>query len=373
MLSGDTALAQGHEGPFYQMLRQFSEYWDRIDILTPAAPKAENRMVHGNVFVHPSPWHILFQSWFILWKGRQLLKERDYALIISHDFGVFYNGIGAWLLHKLSQIPYVSEIHHIEGHPFALTRRELIYRWLATLYIRWAGRYATAIRVVNRSEMPEFLRRYGVPENKILFLPSMYIDFSIFHPQPNAVPHYDVLFVGRLVSNKGIFTILQAIAIVKQKHPTIRLCILGEGELKEAILARIDELHLSDNVTLIPRLDSPQEVARLYNQAKMLVCASTSEGGPRVTIEAMACRTPVISTPVGIMLDLLEQGTNFMVFPWHAEPLADRIQFLLENDLIRQQLAENGEIAVQGFRADVIIGQYARGYKDLIGRQKRET
>lgn len=371
MLSGDTAAARGQEGAFSQMLRRFADYWDRIDVICPPLPDPKLRILYEKVYLHPSPWPVFFQPLFILRQGRRLFGERSYGLVISHDYGVFYNGIGAWLLTAGGDVPYVSEIHHVEGYPFALTRRELVYRVWAKFYIRWAAQQAAAIRVVNRTEMPRLLRRWGVPPEKILVLLSLYIDFEIFHPMPAVPKVYDVLFVGRLVSNKGVLRLIEAVAQVKQTHPQVTLCILGTGSLRRTIEKRIAELDLGENVTLIERLDSPHEVARLYNQARMVVCASTSEGGPRVTVEAMACGTPVISTPVGIMQDLMEaDGKNFLVSGWGAADLAAKISLLLEDNLLRAQLAENGEIAVQGFRAETIIDQYARGYLDLIARLK---
>jgi glycosyltransferase involved in cell wall biosynthesis len=366
MLSGDTALARGQDGPFNQMLRLFSTYWERVDVLCPRASGAEARTVHGNVHLHPSPLPALMQPFFILRQGRRLFNERHYDLVISHDYGVFYNGIGAWLLTAGSEIPYISEIHHIEGHPFALTRRELLYRWLANAYLRTLAKRARAIRTVNRTEVPEYLRRQDVPQEKILILPSLYLDFQTFHPMPDEPCLYDVLFVGRLVSNKGLLNLLDALAKVKKTHPDVKLGILGEGPLLGTLNERIAALGLNDNVTFLPRAETMHDLAKIYNQTKMLVCASTSEGGPRVTVEAMACRTAVISTPVGIMRDLMESGLAFIVSSWGADSLAAKITLLLEDELLREQVAENGEIAVQGFRADHIIDQYARAYRDLV-------
>ena len=367
MLSGDASVAQGR-GPFMQTLRRFSRHWDRIDVICPGGPDSEPTTLHENVYIHPSPLTVLLQPLYIFWEGRRLLKSRQYALITSHDFGFFYNGLGAWLLTLGRKTPYVSEMHHIEGHPFALTRRELVYRWMARWYLRLFARRAAAIRAVNQTEVPEFLRKCGVPDSKILVLPSMYIDFDIFHPQPDVDPRFDLLFVGRFASNKGIFTILEALHTVRQTHPDIHLGLLGDGPLRQKIEARIAELNLTEHVTIIPAVDGPEDVAQLYHQSKMLVCASTSEGGPRVTVEAMACGTPVISTPVGIMRDLMASGKNFLVFNWGADELAQKIRLLLDDESLRLQLGENGEIAVQGFRADHIVEQYARGYHDLITR-----
>ena len=65
MLSGDSSVAQGRESTFYRMLHRFSMHWERVDVICPRAKDAEARTVHGNVYLHPSPWHKARQPWFI--------------------------------------------------------------------------------------------------------------------------------------------------------------------------------------------------------------------------------------------------------------------------------------------------------------------
>jgi glycosyltransferase involved in cell wall biosynthesis len=367
MLSGDSSVAQGRQGTFYNMLRHFSQYWERIDVIVPHAAGAAARAVHGNVYLHPSPWPRILQPLFILRRGRVLMKTRPYALIVSHDFGFFYNGIGAWLLTRGQDVPYVSEIHHVEGYPHAVTLRERFYRGLARIYLRWVWRHAAAIRAVNQHEVPGLLRALGVPAGRILVLPALYIDYEVFRPLPG--PRlYDVAFVGRLATNKGLFTLLDAIAQVRRTHPGIRLGMLGSGALKPEVMARIAALGLEENVTLIDRVEAAEDVARFYNSAHMLVCASTAEGGPRVTVEAMACGVPVISTPVGVMGDLIQHGENGLLFEWDAGQLAEQIRLLLDDEGLRARIAAGGHAAVQGFEAEQIIARYALGYQDLAAR-----
>lgn len=371
MLSGDASVAQGRDGAFYQMLRRFSAYWERIDILCPRAPGAVERVVHGNVFTHPSPWHRAAQPLYIRDKGGALAGERPYALITSHDFGFFYNGIGAASLSARTGIPYVSEIHHIEGYPRAVTARERLYRAVAVPYIRWAARRAAAFRAVNAVEVPGLLRKLGVSEAKILVLPSLYIDFELFRPLPETPRRYDAVFVGRLAANKGLFTLLDAAVRVKRQRPAFRLGMLGRGPLEAALRRRIDVLGLKENITLQTEPVPPEEVARFYNSGALLVCASTAEGGPRVTVEAMACGVPVISTPVGIMRELIIDGENGLLFHWDAAELAAQIERLLGDEGLRRGLAERGRESVQVFQADRVIERYARGYHDLITRLER--
>src|SRR5258708_592928 len=365
MLSGDSSLAQGQDSTFAQMMRRFCRYWDRVDILCPHVDGVGEKEVGDNVYMHISPWNKLLQPWFIRREGRALFSERDYALVVSHDYGLFLNGFGAWLLTRGTRVPYVSEIHHVEGYPASVTQRERLYRPIAKIDIRWVSRPALAIRVVNSGEMVPLLIRLGVPTKKILVLPSLYIDFELFCPMPAERCQFDVLFVGRFAENKGLFTLLDAIALLRETRPAIRLCLVGRGPLDSAIKQRVDSLHL-ENVTIIPRLESALDVARTYNQARILVCASTSEGGPRVTVEAMACGIPVISTPVGVMSELLTDGVNGMVFHWDSHELAEKIRLLLEDDALAKRLGEAGRQSVQRYNADTVIDHYATSYQSLI-------
>src|SRR5689334_1141513 len=98
MLSGDSSVAQGRDSTFHQMLRRFAGYWDQIDVICPPSPDATLRRIHERVFVHPSPGPRFLQPWSITRIGRALFAERDYALVTSHDFGLFLNGLAAWML-----------------------------------------------------------------------------------------------------------------------------------------------------------------------------------------------------------------------------------------------------------------------------------
>jgi glycosyltransferase involved in cell wall biosynthesis len=366
MLSGDSSIARGINGAFYQMLERFAPYWERIDILTPPAPDASERVIHDNVYVHPSTYHRLLQPFFIQQKGSELLKQRSYDLLTSHDYGFFLNGIGAQLLLRGHQLPLVSEIHHVEGYPQAVTLRERLWRAAAMRYLPFIGKRAAALRVVNHDEVPALLRRLGIPAHRILVLYSLYLDFDIYHPLPDLKLEYDVLFVGRLASNKGILLLLEAIAQVQRIYPAVKLAIRGEGALRPEIEKRAAALGISANIHFIPRLSEPAEMAALYCRSRMLVCASTVEGNPRVTIEAMACGVPVLSTPVGIMPEVIQHGKNGFLFHWDARELAAQICDLLADDQRRQQIGTAGQQSVQRFDADEIIEAYARAYHRII-------
>jgi glycosyltransferase involved in cell wall biosynthesis len=125
-------------------------------------------------------------------------------------------------------------------------------------------------------------------------------------------------------------------------------------------------MNIEKNVIFLPRVADTHEMAKLYNSTKMLVCASTVEGNPRVTIEAMACGVPVISTPVGIMPEVIENGENGFLVDWKAEDIADKIHCLLDDSILYDKMAEAGRQSVQIFEAEAIIRDYALGYHEIV-------
>jgi glycosyltransferase involved in cell wall biosynthesis len=118
----------------------------------------------------------------------------------------------------------------------------------------------------------------------------------------------------------------------------------------------------------VPRVPDAAGLARLYNEARLLVCASTVEGGPRVTAEAMACGTPVLTTPVGLMPEIITSGVNGVLIERDPAALAAHLLDLLADDDRRARLGEAGRQAVQRFDADTVIANYARGYHGVIER-----
>ena len=367
MISGDNSIALGKKGTYYFMLEEFSKYWDRIDIICPGATKAEPAIIHNNVFIHPSTFPLFFHPFYIYKKGVELFREREYDIFTSHDFGWHYNGIGSWLLWRKTKVPYVSEIHHITGYPRCADFEEILRRLVCVLYIKWAKARVKAFRVVNKKELLPYLQKIGVPRKKIFVLYSLYIDYEVFQPI-EAEKKYDVIYCGRLDGNKGIEIIIDAVGIVKKTFPNIKLLIKGSGRLESALKNYVERLELKDNIEFLRWVENAQDLALLYNQSKMLVCASYNEGGPRVTVEAMACGIPVISTPVGIMKELINNSKNGCLFKWGKEELAEKIDALLRNEDLRKAMGENGRVSVQGFDYRKTVRDYALGYQKITAK-----
>jgi len=305
---------------------------------------------------------------FIKRRGAELIAEHRPDLIVSHDYGWFYNGFGSAALSAGSGIPYLSEIHHVPGVPVAADKREVFDRWVARRYIGWARSRARAFRVVNSTEMPALLRRWGVPDEQIAVLPSLYIDLELFSTPPAPVePRQDVLFVGRMVNNKGLDRLVDALALLRERGREVSATLIGRGPLREATERRVAEKGLGGQVEFVDWVATATDLADSYRASRVLVCASTCEGGPRVTVEAMACGTPAVSTPVGVMGELLQDRAAGLLCGFDTESLADAIGHVLEDESRRAEMGAAARRIAERFEYASVLEGYARGLHDLVG------
>jgi len=374
MVSGDRQVAVGEKGPFYWMQAEFSRYFERVDVLCPRPDRPPSvRVIHERVHFHPADRGRAGMVRYLVRRGSELIAEHAPALIVSHDYGWFYNGIASARLARRHGVPYLSEIHHVPGYPRAADRREAFDRLVARTYVRWARRRAVGFRVVNAGEMPALLERWGVPRERIHVLPSLYIDLETFAPAaepaaPDACAQ-DVVFVGRMVNNKGLDRIVDALALLARRGRPRTALFLGRGPLRAATEARVRSQGLADRVRFLDWVETTADLAGVYRGSRACVCASTCEGGPRVTVEAMACGTPAVSTPVGVMGELLRTGENGALVGFDAESLADGLELVLGDEERRRAMGRAARRDAERFEFHRVIGDYARGLAALAGEE----
>lgn len=371
MITGDRALAEGKQGAFYYTLEEFHKYWDRIDIIAPKISRGstsnlpEVEPLFGNVFVHSSSYPRIFQAKFIFRKGRKLHQQNKYDLMTVHEYPPFYNGIGAMILWHFFKIPYVLEVMHVPGLPKAANAKERLYKLIMWFFIAFDARKAKRVRVINQKQTPEFLIRAGVSKDKIIYIPAFYIDLDTFKPM-DSEKKYDLVFAARLEKNKGIQLLLEAVSNIKIQIPDIKLLVIGSGPLKKELLDFIDQNDLKDNVFFSGWLATSLDVAGAYRSAKVFVNPSYNEGGPRVVLEAMACGVPVVTTRVGLMLDVIDDGRNGLFVDWTAEDIVNKTMKLLGDTELQNKFREAGFETVKQFERKAAIKNYAEKLQNII-------
>lgn len=154
---------------------------------------------------------------------------------------------------------------------------------------------------------------------------------------PPAAPH--LVCVGRLSEQKGHLLLLDAAAEVAREVPGFRLTLVGDGELRGAVEARIRALGLEDVVEITGWADEA-EVRRRILAARALVSASFAEGLPVVFMEALALRRPVVATAIAGVPELVDAACGWVVPAGSEAALAGAMRAALTAEPAR--LAEMG-------------------------------
>jgi len=358
MITGDRSIPEGRKGAFWYTLQGLKRHWERIDIICPKPKTVSDELMREleakNIHFHPNPQGLLTQVVWIARKGSQLHKEYNFSAMTVHEYPPFYNGRGAIRLARQTHIPSVIlEIHHIVGHPKAASLTEWVGRILSRYYLPREAWKSTVVRTVNE-EVKNILVSWGVDEATIEVVPSFYLNKEFLSSDPQE-KKYDLVFCARLVANKGLGNVLQALA----KLPEKKLLIIGDGPKKATFERYAKKLGVSDRVTFTGWLPSKEEVVSFVKSARVFLMNSTSEGGPRSALEAMACGVPVITTRVGVMPDVVKDNVNGLFTTGEVDDLTQKIKSLLEDPNRIDAMGQEATKILDRFERDHLIEEYS--------------
>jgi len=146
-----------------------------------------------------------------------------------------------------------------------------------------------------------------------------------------------------------IGTALRAFAIFRLRFPEARLTVAGSGLERERLEALAAGLGLSDAVIFTGQLDNA-EMANLYRAATIALNPSRVDNMPISVLEALASGVPVVSTNVGGVPHLVQDGqTALLVQPGSPEPMAEAMGRIAADKILARRLSEAGSAAVQAY------------------------
>ncbi len=257
-----------------------------------------------------------------------LRQKEDYDVVCSH---YWLSGLaGGYIKHNLG-FPLVHTYHTLGFMKRRmLGQREHRCRAQSEQHL---GHIADLLISPSKEEKESLVKEYGISPSKVkvvypgvnrrLFYPVYYqrLRLKMNYKEDEFV----LLYVGRVEPVKGLATVISSLEILRHKKPElfekVKLLVIGGGKEEEFALnqeaARIIDLvnqkALTDNVTFLGSIEQKQ-LKKYYSAADALVVPSLYESFGLVTVEALACGTPVIVSRIGKMKTIVKEGKNGIFF-----------------------------------------------------------
>ncbi len=195
----------------------------------------------------------------------------------------------------------------------------------------------------NSKSAKQYQQRYPQLEDRVSYLPNA-VDGDNFYPLSSEERQAKrvslarelgldeqtrfILFAGRLHPQKQPVLLVRSIASLK--NPQAHLLVVGQGELETKVRAEIEQLGLSDRITLLGAMEQ-SKLAGLYQISNIFVLTSAYEGLSLSSLEALACGTPVVTTRAGETPNFLTADSGIVCEEQEPNAIAEALRQVLDN------------------------------------------
>jgi glycosyltransferase involved in cell wall biosynthesis len=189
---------------------------------------------------------------------------------------------------------------------------------------------------VRGSSSLKYLESKGVAKNRIFISPNVYsfTDVKIQHNKKT-----DILFVAAFVKEKGLEVFVEIISQLKEKIPTVRAVMVGSGPLEKELKERVLNEGLQNNIMIVPE---QKNIDKYYQEARIFLLTSKTEGLPMVVVEALHQGLPCVVSNVGDVSDVAITGVNsFVVESGCVSEFVNKTHQLLSNKDLYKEMSVN--------------------------------
>jgi glycosyltransferase involved in cell wall biosynthesis len=334
--------------------RHSSEAWMDIERVPRLGPKGLNRYLAFPVFVNP------FWNAWILSAARRFSAEamivRDLPLAPAAI--AVGKALGIPVHYEMADVYPVAMRANRDAHPglvSRITRNSAVAEWLDRLVIRRAA----SVFVVSEESRQRCIA-LGAADGAAVIVgntPETLPPVDLEAPVPADIADWAgrplVLFIGNLLSDRGLIEAIDAIDIARRAVRDIGFVIIGDGPEHRPLAAHVEKLGLGGHVRLLGWKGAPDHAA-YYKQGAIGILPFLSTEHINITLanklfDYMGASLPIIGTDGPPMRRVLEEtGAGVIVPPGNPRAIAEAMVALLRDPERRRILGERGRAAVSG-------------------------
>jgi glycosyltransferase involved in cell wall biosynthesis len=252
------------------------------------------------------------------------------------------------------------------------------FNWLLRFFEERMLARSNRIIAVSDFTRRELLKYYKVKESKIRVIHNG-VDIAKFKPAADKLKAKEelgfnpedkaILSVGRLYARKGLFTLIESMALVTRKFSNAKFIIAGKGlgnEIKK-LVSYATKLGVKDNIVFTGYFPD-KKLPKLYQAADIFAFSTFYENLPFAVLEALSTGLPVVTTRVGGIPEMIDSGKNgFLVEPADSRALAGRILYYLEHPAAASEMGLLAREAIEKhFDWRLIVKKVVKVYNEAL-------
>ncbi|MGA7374545.1 MAG: glycosyltransferase family 4 protein [Methyloceanibacter sp.] len=297
---------------------------------------------------------------------RKLLRE--FKPDILHNISLKPVLLGSIASLGLSSIAVVNSLTglgtlFVSNHRKSEFTRPLVIAALKALLKRPNNR-----TIVQNPDDRRFVLGLGVPESSVDLIPGSGVDTAHFTPLPEPPPPITAAYVGRMLADKGLMTLIQAYSLATSRGLKLQLLLAGDTDRENPGSLAPEQLREFASAFGINWLGHVADIREVWARAHIAVLASRREGLPKSLLEAAACRRPMIATDTPGCREIAIRDETALTFPVDDAPaLAEALTQMAGDGEMRARLGKRArELVEEKFSADVIGKQIVALYQSLV-------
>lgn len=282
----------------------------------------------------------------------RIIKKEKPLIIRAYDSS--FRGFISVLIGKLLRIPVVISLHVEFDEQRKFDRRFLlrVRKIMELICIRFSDSVICVTDYVKR-----YALRYGARRVVTIYNGVNIAQFHISAKESSSEDNF-ILSVGRLVPQKYQECLIRAVAPLN-----VKLLLIGDGYLFDGLSALTKKLGIENKVNFIRAVPNRQ-IQRYYAMARVFAIATRYEGFCMPVIEAMAAGVPVIASRIPPIEEIV--GSAGILVENNEHEFREKIELLLGNEKLREELAERGKAQVLKFDINANAREQVMVYEELI-------
>jgi glycosyltransferase involved in cell wall biosynthesis len=224
--------------------------------------------------------------------------------------------------------------------------------------------------VVQNPDDRAFVIGLGVPAERVVLIPGSGVDTEKLTPLPEPGPPITAAYVGRMLADKGVTTLVEAFARLGKSGNPLQLLLAGDCDRENPGSLVPEQLREFASLYGIHWLGHVADIKQVWARAHFAVLASRREGLPKSLLEAAACGRPMVATDAPGCREIAIEGETALTVPVDdAAALADAMAKMAADAEMRRRFGADARRLVESkFSADAIGRETVALYDRLIGR-----